>query len=261
MLQETKVVAALLLSVIGVLSSGRAAVGQSGVDRADIVDRAIEYHGGDRYQGSRTRLELCSRPGCYEISAAVQGGLFEYRVRGPVRGGVREVLASNDRLLHWRNDGAMEIPPERETSLRDWVMGRVYFAFLPYRLNDESVVQEDLGIETWSGRQLHKVKVTFQPGSSTDADDEFLYWFDPETGRLEQFAYSFLGSPGGLRFRPLFNYRRVGGLLFFDQENWGAAGDELEVELIDPDFVASMERISTVELKNIQVEDLSTGVK
>jgi hypothetical protein len=174
---------------------------------------------------------------------------------------VREVLASNDRLQHWHNAAAVEVPPERQTPLRDWAMARVYFSFLPYRLNDESVVKEDLGIETWSGRELHKVKITFLPGSSTDADDEFLYWFDPETGRLEQFAYSFEGSPGGLRFRPLFNYRRVGGILFFDQENWGAAGDELSVELVDPDFVASMERISTVELKDIRVEELPRAVK
>jgi hypothetical protein len=121
----------MLLSLIAVLTPGSAAFGQNGGNSVEIVDRAIEYHGGYRYQWSRTRLELCSRPGCYEISATVQGGLFEYRVRGPVRGGVREVLASNDRLLHWHNDGAMEVPSERQTALRDWAMGRVYFAFLP----------------------------------------------------------------------------------------------------------------------------------
>jgi hypothetical protein len=257
---ESNAVLGLILYLVAGQGWDIAEAGEIASTRVDIVDRAIQYHGGDRYRQSRTRLELCSKPGCYEVSAAVQGGRYEYRVRGPVRGGVREVLASNDRLVYWQNDAAMEIPPERETPLRDWVMGRVYFSFLPYRLEDESVVKEDLGIETWSGRQLHKVKVTFVPGSSTDADDEFLYWFDPETGRLEQFAYSFVGSPGGLRFRPLFNYRRVGGILFFDQENWGAAGDELRVERIDADFVASMERISTVELRNIQVEDLPAGI-
>ena len=55
--------------------------------------------------------------------------------------------------------------------------------------------------------------MTFAAGSSTDAEDEYLYWFDPETARLEQFAYSFQGRPGGLRFRRLDNYRRVGGIL------------------------------------------------
>ena len=223
--------------------------------RLEIVNRAIEYHGGDRYLRSRTSLELCSKSGCYEVSAAVLRGSYEYRVKGPSRGGVREVLVSNDRIAHWQNEREMYVAPEDGAALRDWVMARVYFCFLPYRLDDESAIQEDLGLETWSGRELQKVKVTFVPGTSTGAEDEYLYWFDPATGRLEQFAYSFEGSPGGLRFRRLFNFRRAGGLLFFDQENWGAAGDDLTVGEISPEFVASMERISTVELRNIQVED------
>ncbi len=227
----------------------------AGSQRLDIVDRAIEYHGGDRFRESRTRLELCSKPGCSEVSAAVQGGLYEFRVRGPYRGGEREVLVTNDRVRHWQDELEVEVPPESQAALRDWAMGRVYFCFLPFRLNDESVIKEDLGLEEWSGRNLHKVKVTFVPGTSTDAEDQFLYWFDPSSGRLEQFAYSFVGRPGGLRFRQLSNFRRVGGLLFFDQENWGAAGDELTVDEISPAFVATMEKISSVELRNIQVDD------
>ena len=227
----------------------------AGSQRLDIVDRAIEYHGGDRFRESRTQLELCSKPGCSEVSAAVQGGLYEFRVRGPYRGGERVVLVTNDRVRHWQDELEVEVPPESQAALRDWAMGRVYFCFLPFRLNDESVIKEDLGLEEWSGRNLHKVKVTFVPGTSTDAEDQFLYWFDPSSGRLEQFAYSFVGRPGGLRFRQLSNFRRVGGLLFFDQENWGAAGDALTVDEISSAFVATMEKISSVELRNIQVDD------
>jgi len=164
---------------------------------------------------------------------------------------------TNDRVRHWQDELEVEVPPERQTVLRDWAMGRVYFCCLPFRLNDDSVIKEDLGLEEWSGRTLHKVKVTFVPGSSTDPEDEFLYWFDPATGRLEQFAYSFEGSPGGLRFRRLENFRRIGGILFFDQENWGAAGDDLDVDQITPDFVATMRRISKVELSAIRVSDLT----
>lgn len=233
---------------------------QIGSARLDIVDRAIEYHGGERYLDNRTRLEVCSKPGCYQVSAAVQAGLYEYRVRGPYRGGVREVVVSNDRVLHWQDENEVYVSPADEAALRDWAMARVYFSFLPYRLNDDSVLKEDLGPEKWSGRELHKVKVTFVPGTSTDAEDEFLYWFDPATGRLEQFAYSFVGSPGGLRFRKLYNFRRIGGLLFFDQENWGSAGDGLTVEMINPDFVSTMEEISTVELRSIQVDGSDSAI-
>jgi hypothetical protein len=100
------------------------------------------------------------------------------------------------------------------------------------------------------------VKVTFSPGSSTDAEDEYMYWFDPQSGRIEQFAYSFTGDPGGLRFRRPFNYRRVGGVLFFDQENLGMEGTDLSVEDLTPEIVESMRQVSTVQLKTIKVQPL-----
>lgn len=203
---------------------------------------------------------MCSKSGCYDVSATVRGGQYDYRVSGPYRGWMREVLISNDATQLWKDGSERPVSPEAEAAVRDWVMERVYFCFLPFRLADPSAIQEDLGLESWSGRELRKVKVTFVPGTSTDAEDEFLYWFDPESGRLEQFAYSFVGSPGGLRFRKLYNYRRIGGLLFFDQENWGAAGDDLTVGRISPDFVTTMERVSTVELRNIQVDPLSNTI-
>jgi len=258
--RKTVVVASLFVYLSMSPGLGFAESEQVGSERLDIVDRAIDYHGGDLYVHSRTSFEVCSKSGCYDVSAAVQGGRYEYRVRGPYRGGVREVLVSNDRVLHRQDEIEMPVSPEGQVALRDWAMARVYFGFLPYRLNDESVVKEDLGLEKWSGRELHKVKVSFVPGTSTDAEDEFLYWFDPASGRLEQFAYSFVGSPGGLRFRRLYDFRRIGGLLFFDQENWGAAGDELTVDLISADFVDAMERISTVELRSIQVDDLADAI-
>ncbi len=100
--------------------------------------------------------------------------------------------------------------------------------------------------------------MTFVQGSSTDADDEYLYWFDPETGRLEQFAYSFAGRPGGLRFRRLENYRRVGGILFCDQLNLGIEGPDLEVDQIAPEFVRDrMREVSRVELRKIEVQPLT----
>lgn len=252
--------AALAAALAAVTVSPPAAVAGAGepVARLDIVDRAIEHHGGELYRASDTRLRLCSGSGCYRIAARVDGGLFDYRVSGPYRGTERTVHWSNDSLTLWRDGEPMAVLDGAEQPLRDWAMARVYFPFLPYRLNDPGVWKHDLGEETWEGRTLRKVKVTFESGSSTDADDQYLYWFDPETARLVQFAYSFAGSPGGLRFRRLENYRRVGGLLFADQLNLGAAGDELVVDQISPGFVRDrMRPVSEVRLDEIVVEPLA----
>jgi hypothetical protein len=244
------------LLVLVASSPGPAAAQES----LEIVTRAIEHHGGETYNASDSELTLCSGSGCYRISVVMNDGMYRYRVSGPVSAGHREVETSNDAVSHWHDGVVQQVTALDEQRLRDWAMARVYFVFLPYRLNDPSVIQRDLGLETWEGRRLHKVKVTFPPGSSTDAQDEFIYWFDPTTARLEQFAYSFEGDPDGIRFRRLSNHRRIGGILFFDQENLGVEGDEYSVDQITPTFVEqSMREISIVTLEDVRVEGLRTN--
>jgi len=222
----------------------------------DIVDKAIEFHGGEHYSASKTVLELCSKSGCYGVSTVVDGGLFEYVVTGRIRGVERKVRATNESVEFWEDGSPVVVPADQEVRLRDWAVARIYFCFLPFRLNDDSVFKQDMGLEMWEGRPLHKVKVTFSSGSSTDAEDEYMYWFDPQSGRVEQFAYTFTGDPGGLRFRRPFNYRRVGGVLFFDQENLGVEGAGFSVDDLTPEMVETMSKISTVQLKMIQVQPL-----
>lgn len=244
----------LALSVLGPALAATTEVPK--VQSLDIVDKAIVFHGGELYSESKTVLELCSKSGCYGVSTVVEGGLFEYVVNGRIRGVERKVRATNESVELWEDGSPVVVPADQEMRLRDWAVARLYFCFLPFRLNDDSVFKQDLGVEMWEGRPLHKVKVTFSPGSSTDAGDEYMYWFDPQSGRVEQFAYSFTGNPGGLRFRRPFNYRRVGGVLFFDQENLGVEGTDLSVDDLDPETVETMRQVSTVQLKMIQVQPL-----
>lgn len=226
------------------------------VERLAIVDRAIAFHGGDLYRSSTTELDVCSKSGCFHVRARVDGGRYDYVVSGTSGRTELKVRSTNDGVEAWRDGRPVEIADDGQ-SYRDFAMARIYFCFLPYRLNDPSVFKEDLGIVDWNGRKLHKVKVTFTPGSSTDAGDQYLYWLDPDSGRVEQFAYSYHTGEAGLRFRRAIDHRRVGGILFFDQENFGVEGDGLSVDRIDPSYVEkSMRHVSTVRLENVRVEAL-----
>ena len=132
----------------------------------------------------------------------------------------------------------------------------MYFLFLPYKLNDPGTYKEDQGLEEWNGRQLHRVRVTFEPGASDGANSAYVYWFDPETARLEQFAYDY-SEGAGLRFRVLTNYRRVGGLLFYDADNYGLNTPDggLTVDDINPVYVEEeLPLVSQIELRDINVE-------
>ena len=240
-----------------------AAVGEGGgegdggaIERLEIVDRAIAHHGGDLYEETSSQLDLCSKSGCFDVQTSWdRAGQPVLDVAGKAREGLRRVRTTAQTVERWRDGEPVPVTPESEQGLRDWAMARVYFCFLPYRLNDPSVFKQDLGIEDWGGRPLHKVKVTFTPGTSTDAEDEYLYWFDPDSGRVELLAYSYETNGGGIRFRKAIRHRRVGGILFFDQENWGFDGPGLSLDELDAETVASrLRHISTVELANIQVD-------
>lgn len=246
--------------------AGSVSVSSGAADTASgLVARSIAHHGGDLYEATRIVLDLCSKSGCSALEVRQDDGLYEYCATARLKAGERKVCIANNSVREWMGGvglatGAVPSSPaalDRDAALRDWVMQRVYFAFLPYRLEDPSVRLQDQGLEEWDGRQLRRVKVVFESGTSTDADDEFLYWFDRSTARLEQFAYSYKRTDGGLRFRRLTNYRRVGGILFFDQENFGVEGPGLSVYLVSPAYVqGSMRHVSTVELKDIHVGPL-----
>ncbi len=222
--------------------------------RVAIVERAIEHHGGEIYRHSETELAVCSKSGCFDVKARLDGDRWAYDVAGRSGDSRLHVHSAHDALTVRRDGAAEAVAADREQKFRDWAMARVYFCFLPFRLNDPSVHQQDLGLVDWDDRRLHKVKVTFEAGTSTDAGDEYMYWFDPETGRLEYLAYSYDDNGGGLRFRRAVRHRRIGGLLFFDQENHGIDGPGLSVDAIDAAYVHdAMRHVSTVRLEDIRV--------
>lgn len=230
------------------------------VKRLPIVDKAIAHHGGDLYRSSETRLTLRSRSGAFRLTSRMDGDRFDHTVTDTLEDGKeRRTRITNDTVERWDGGQKVALDAEGQRRARDSVMSRIYFPFLPYRLNDPSVYKEDLGLVDWEGCKLHKVKVTFEPGTSTDANDEYLYWFDPQTGRLEQYAYSFGAGAenGGLRFRRSTNFRRIGGILFYDSENFGIdGGGNLKVDSVSPEAVKGWKKISTVTLEGIEVKPL-----
>ena len=219
-----------------------------------IVDRAIEFHGGDIYEASRTALTVTSRSGSFDLLVTRNGGEFDYTVTGKVgRDQVdRKVHYTNTSVERWDNGEPFELDEETAQRARNFVNARVYFPFLPYGINGAEVYREDLGLDIWEGKELHKVRVSFEPGTSTDAADQYMYWFDPETGEMAMFGYDFTN---GLRLRKVSGSQRVGGVLFTDQENYAIDGQGFSVLQLTPDFVAeNMELLSTVKLSNVEVQ-------
>ncbi len=224
-----------------------------------IVDKAIAFHGGDVYEASTIKMTVTSLSGSFDIVAVRNGGAFDNTVTGEVGRETkvhRKVRYTNDTTERWDDGEALELDEETAQRSRDFVNARVFFPMLPYTLKSENVFKEDLGIENWEGRDLHKVRISFVAGTSTDSDDVYMFWFDDATGEMVMFGYDFVVGDGGLRLRKVTDTQRVGGVLFSDQENWAVDGQGFSVDQLSPEYVAeSMEVLSTVKLSNIEVEE------
>ncbi|MEM9556660.1 MAG: DUF6503 family protein [Acidobacteriota bacterium] len=229
------------------------AASASDASMPEIVARSIEAHGGDAFLHSTVRYELCSKSGCSQVIVERDGGLFTHDVTTPSDDGSLRIEATNDTVRIWRGGVEQAIEPGDAQRWRDQATARIYHVFLPFKLGDPSVRFEDQGLETWSDGPLHRIAVRFEPGSSTDAEDQMLFWFDPESAHLVQFAYSY-HDPDGLRFRRLHNPRRVGGLLFHDQENLGWDGPGLTIDALGPDTVDRLREVSSVDVRSLEVE-------
>lgn len=247
-----------ILIALAAGAAGLAACAGGGADPPlpDIVARSIEFHGGDLYEGSAIAMTITSLSGSFRIETTRDGGQFEHVVTDPGPGSqpARQVRLTNDSVTEWRGGEEIVLDAEAERRGRAFVDARVFFPLLPYTLKGGDVLFEDRGLETWDGRELRRVKVTFTPGSSNDADDAYTFWFDPQTGRVEQFGYDF---DNGLRFRKATSFQRIGGVLFSDQENYAVDGGKVPVDTLTPEYVAgSMRLLSTVTISDVTVEPL-----
>ncbi|MCY4074173.1 MAG: hypothetical protein OXH04_01940 [Acidobacteria bacterium] len=240
--------------VAGSLACGRAAALDP--DLPEIVARSIAYHGGPLYASSRMSMTITSLSGSFGIEAMRDGGSFEYIVTNPARGDrpERRVRLTNDGVTEWIGGVESELDAEAERRATAFVNARVFFPLLPYTLNGGDIHFEDRGLDRWAGRDLHRVRVSFTPGTSNDADDAYTFWFDPETGRVEQFGYDF---DNGLRFRRATSFERVNGVLFSDQDNYAVDGGKIPVDTLTPDYVVgNMRLLSEVRISDVTVEPL-----
>jgi len=218
-----------------------------------IVDKAIAAHGGDKFLQLQVAFDF--RDKHYESTR--RDGLYTYtRSFSDTTGQVKDVL-TNTSFTRTINGQVKDLPAERVKAFSASVNSVIYFALLPFGLNDPAVNKEYLGSATIKNIPYHKIKVTFkQEGGGTDFQDEFLYYINHKTFVLDYFAYTYQTDGGGIRFRQAINPQQIGGVLFQDYINFEPVG-EIKFWEIEKEFEAGkLKELSRIELKNIQVKAL-----
>ena len=137
----------------------------------------------------------------------------------------RDVL-DNDGLVRYIDGRVADITEKKRKAYSNSVNSVIYFAFLPWVLNDPAVIPTYLGRDTIKGEVLDQIEITFtSDNGGEDADDEYMYWFTPDTRQLKYLAYS---HPGGKapRLREANNEREVDGIVLRDYRNWNTPGNK-----------------------------------
>jgi len=216
-------------------------------DPQKIIDQAIQAAGGEAYLNAVISFDFRDR----QYIANRNGGLFTYeRITGD---SIRDVMSneSNFRELYGVKTDTPDSMMNKYASSLNSV---IYFALLPYGLNDAAVNKKYLGETVLDSIPCYKVQISFnEEGGGEDHDDVFIYWINKENFQIAFLAYTFHVDGGGIRFRKAYNPRKINGILFLDYLNYKPATDvslaELEALYVNND----LQLLSKIELKNISV--------
>jgi hypothetical protein len=221
-------------------------------DPQKIIDKAIAAAGGEKYLNSTIEFDFRDR----HYRAERNGGTFSYERIFNDGDSVVHDFVTNSGFQRKINDQLAEVADTMKTKYTSSVNSVIYFALLPYALNDPAVIKSFLGETTLEQKEYYKVKITFQhQGGGEDFEDTFIYWIDKKDFTIGYMAYSYEETDGiGLRFRKAYNPRTVNGILFLDYINLKPKTETQISDLEEFFKKGELEELSKIELVNIQVK-------
>lgn len=220
-----------------------------------IIDKAIVEHGGDQFATANISFAFREK----QYTSYRLGGQYTYtRTFEDSTGLVIDVL-NNEGFTRTINGDTSQLPAKLVNAYSNSVNSVIYFAVLPYGLNDPAVKKEYAGETIINDKKYDVIMITFdQAGGGDDHEDRFIYWINTETHRMDYLAYSFLNAKGNdVRFREAVNPRVVNGIVFQDYINYKPKNMNELLEQIEELYKNhDLEILSKIELENIRVQPI-----
>ncbi len=235
--------------------SGSSNVAEEKPDSAQwIVDRAIEAQGFDQIANKQIAFDF--RDKHYTAIYAEDGS---YVFTRSFQKGDSLILDSltNLEFKRYINENEQEISDEWRARYAASVNSVLYFALLPYRLNDEAVIKTYAGKQKLEEKTYDLVRLSFkQEGGGEDFDDEYLYWFNDKTGKIDYLAYNYAEEDGrGVRFRKAFEAHEVDDFIFNQYLNYGTDNGDVELSSLGDSLeMGRLELLSQIVNENIVVQ-------
>jgi hypothetical protein len=183
------------------------------------INQAIKAHGGDLYETAD--YSFVFRQKNYRF--VNNGDKYTYEVRSTKKGVSTIDQLENNIFTRTQAGEPMELSEKDIEKYTGALNSVIYFATLPHKLKDDAVHKKYIEEITINGRNYDVIEITFsQEGGGEDFDDEYYYWINQDTRKIEYLAYNYQVNGGGVRFRQAFNTRVVEGITFQDYINYKA---------------------------------------
>jgi hypothetical protein len=224
-------------------------------DSQKIIDKAIEVAGGEKYLHSTVEFNFRGR----HYLAIRDGGKFSYhRIFKNDKDSTQTIhdFVSNEGFKRENNGVFADVPDSMKVKYTASVNSVLYFALLPYGLNDASVKKKFLGESHMDGKDFYKIEITFgQEGGGEDYEDKFNYWINKVDYTIGYIAYSYAEDDGiGYRLRKAYNPRRMNGILFSDYINYAPKRNAKLEDLEELYKKNELKELSKIENTDIQVK-------
>lgn len=220
-------------------------------DPQKIVDNAIRLYGGEKYLSSTIEFDFRNR---HYLTKREGGRFSKERSLKDSTSTIHDIL-TNDSFVRKIDDKVVVIPDSMAKKYTASVNSVIYFALLPYGLNDPAVKKKFLGTTNLEGQPYYKVEVSFGEGGGEGYRDTFYYWIHQQNFTVDYMAYFFEEDhTWDMRFRKAMNRREVNGIMFQDYINYKPKVQDKKLEDVEELFRSGqLEELSRIVLENIAV--------
>jgi Family of unknown function (DUF6503) len=213
-----------------------------------ILNRTIEAHGGDLYDNASFSFEFRER----EYSFTNSMSEYSYSVlKHENEQEIKDIL-TDEGFTRFVDDEKVELAQDDIDRYSESLNSVIYFATLPYKLRDESVNVFYAGKTSIKSQEYEILNITFQQeGGGKDHEDNFHYWINNQTDRVDFLAYNYKTGGGGVRFRAAYNTRVIGGIIFQDFVNYSAPIGTALIDLPALYENGELEELSRIETEKV----------
>ncbi|MFK8163921.1 MAG: DUF6503 family protein [Lewinella sp.] len=217
-----------------------------------VLDQALAAHGSGKYD--EAHFQFVFREKTYTFHN--DGGNYTYTLTQEKDDVIQFDQLINGEFTRQVDGQAVSLTAKEMASGTEGLNSVIYFATLPHKLSDAAVNLHHAGTDTVKGERYDVLDVNFnKEGGGVDHDDNFRYWFNQKTHRIDYLAYDYLTNGGGVRFRSAYNPRVVDGVLFQDYVNYKAPLGTPLADLgpmFDKEELEKLSVIATEEVVRVQ---------